>query len=336
MSSVRVMHFGLGPVGAAVVKQIAVRRGLTSVGAIDIDPAKVGRDLGEVAGLSKRLGVKISGDAAKALKSAKPDVIVLCTSSSIKKVLPQIEVILKAKRPIVSTAEELSYPEYTHVRYARKIDALARQARVAVLGTGVNPGFTMDALPIMLTAVCERVDRIAVQRIQDARSRRLPFQQKIGAGLTTEQFQRQVDEGTVRHVGLTQSIAMIGDAMGWSLDRITDDIQPKLAAVTISSEYLAVDPGYVCGIIQDGIGYRKGEPLIRLHMEAYLGAPESFDAIQIEGAPPLSLRMISGIHGDVATASMVINSIPRVLAATPGLHTMRDLPLPSFFGGSLA
>ena len=185
--------------------------------------------------------------------------------------------------PIVSTTEELSYPGYTHIRQARQIHALAKKAKVAVLGTGVNPGFAMDALPIALTGVCERVDRIVVNRIQDARIRRLPFQQKIGAGLTTEQFQKKVDDGSVRHVGLTESIAMIADAMGWTLDRITDDIQPKLAAVTISSEFLAVDPGYVCGIIQDGVGYRKSEPVIRLHMEAYLGAPESFDAVDDRG-----------------------------------------------------
>ena len=191
----------------------------------------------------------------------------------------------------------------------------------------------MDALPIMLTAVCERVDRVIVDRVQDARSRRLPFQQKIGAGLTTEQFQRQVDDGTVRHVGLTESIAMIADALGWRLDRITENIEPKIAAVTISSEFLAVDPGYVCGVIQDGAGYRKNEPVIRLHMEAYLGAPESYDAIQIEGSPRLSMTIAGGIHGDIATASIVINSIPKVLDAAPGLHTMRDLPLPSFFPG---
>ena len=108
----------------------------------------------------------------------------------------------------------------------------AKKAKVAVLGTGVNPGFAMDALPIALTAVCERVDRIQVSRVQDARMRRLPFQQKIGAGLTTEQFQKKVDEGVVRHVGMTESIAMIADALGWTLDRITDDVQPKLATVT--------------------------------------------------------------------------------------------------------
>jgi 4-hydroxy-tetrahydrodipicolinate reductase len=168
----------------------------------------------------------------------------------------------------------------------------------------------MDALPIALSAVCERVDRVIVHRVQDARIRRLPFQQKIGAGLTTEQFQKKVEDGSVRHVGLTESIAMIADAMGWTLDRITDNIQPKLASVTISNE-----------------------PVIRLHMEAYLGAPESFDSVEIEGSPNISSKIAGGIHGDVATASIVVNSIPKVLQATPGLHTMRDLALPSFFPG---
>jgi hypothetical protein len=333
MPNIKVMHFGLGPIGAAIAKQVATRPGFKIVGAIDIDPAKVGRDLGDVVGLPKRLGVKVSADAAKALKAASADVVILCTSSSIKKVMPQLELILKSKTAIVSTTEELSYPGYTHIRQARQIHALAKKAKVAVLGTGVNPGFAMDALPIALTAVCERVDRIVVNRVQDARVRRLPFQQKIGAGLNTEQFQKKVDDASVRHVGLTESIAMIADAMGWTLDRITDDIQPKLAQVTISSEFLAVDAGYVCGIIQDGVGYRKNEPVIRLHMEAYLGAPESYDSVDIEGSPNISSKIVGGIHGDVATASIVVNSIPKVLQAVPGLHTMRDLALPSFFPG---
>ena len=333
MPNIKVMHFGLGPIGAAIVKQVAARPGFKIVGAIDIDSAKVGRDLGDVVGLTKRLGAKVSADAAKALKAAKPDVVILCTTSSIKEVMPQIEAILKAKIPIVSTTEELSYPGYTHIRQARLVHAMAKKAKVAVLGTGVNPGFAMDALPIALTAVCERVDRIVVHRVQDARIRRLPFQQKIGAGLTTEQFQKKADNGSVRHVGLTESIAMIADAMGWTLDRITDEIQPKLATVTISSEYLAVDPGYVAGIIQDGVGYRKNEPVIKLHMEAYLGSPETYDSVDIEGSPNLSMKISGGIHGDVATASIVVNSIQKVIQATPGLHTMRDLPLPSFFPG---
>ena len=330
---IRVLHYGLGPIGAAVVRQVAVRRGFRIVGAVDIDPAKVGRDLGEVANVGRALRVKVSNDPKRAIKASRPDVVVLCTQSSMKKVMPQMDTILKLKVPIVSTTEELAYPTPANMKYARALHQMAKKARVAVLGTGVNPGFTMDALPITLTGVCEQVDAIRVDRIQDARVRRLPFQQKIGAGLTREQFQKKVDDGSVRHVGLAESISMIADAMGWKLDKIVDDIQPRMATETVASEFLAVDPGYVCGIVQDGVGYRKGQPVITLHMEAYLGAPESFDAVEISGSPALKMKIAGGVHGDVATASITVNSIPKILAAAPGLHTMRDMPIPSYFGG---
>jgi hypothetical protein len=330
---IKVLHYGLGPIGAAVVKQVAARRGFKIVGAVDIDPAKVGRDLGEVAGVGRPLKVKVSADAKKTIKSTKPDVVVLCTLSSLKKVTPQIEEILKLKVPIVSTTEELAYPTKANMKYFAAIHKAARKAKVAVLGTGVNPGFTMDALPITLTGVCERVDSIRVDRIQDARVRRLPFQQKIGAGLTREQFQKKVDDASVRHVGLAESVSMIADAMGWKLDKITDDIQPKIAETTVASEFLAVDPGYVCGIVQDGIGYRNGQPIITLHMEAYLGAPESFDQVEVTGSPNIKSKIAGGVHGDVATASITVNSIPKILEVAPGVHTMRDMPIPSYFGG---
>ena len=331
--TIRVIHVGLGPIGAAVVRQVAARKGFQIVAAVDIDPNKVGKDVGDVVSIGRRLRVKVTSDLSRTIRATKPDVAVLCTSSSLKRVLPQFEEVLKYKVPIVSTTEELSYPAPYNRRLARRLDEAARKAKVAVLGTGVNPGFTMDALPIALTGVCERVDRTEVHRVQDASVRRLPFQQKIGCGLTTEQFQAKVDDGSVRHVGLSESIQMIGDAMGWKLDRITDDIQPKIADRTVESEYLAVDSGYVCGIIQDGLGFVNGSPLVTLHMEAYLGAPESFDSVLIEGSPRIYSKIAGGVHGDVATASITVNSIPKVVGAPPGLRTMRDMPIPSYFGG---
>ena len=330
---IRVMHVGLGPIGAGVVRQVAARKGFKIVGAADIDPAKAGRDLGEVAELGRKLKVKVAPDVRRAIKASKPHVVVLCTSSSLAKVVSQIDEIVRLRVPIVSTTEELAYPTKSNMKYARAIHQAAKKAKVAVLGTGVNPGFVMDALPITLTGVCERVEAIRVDRIQDARVRRLPFQQKIGAGLTREQFQRKVDDGSVRHVGLAESVSMIADALGWKLDRITDEIQPKMATETVASEFLAVDPGYVCGIIQDGIGYRDGKALITLHMEAYLGAPESYDSVEITGSPALRTKTAGGVHGDIATTSIVVNSLPKILEVAPGLHTMRDMPIPSYYGG---
>ena len=327
---IRVLHVGLGPIGAAVARQVATRSGFTPVGAVDIDPAKSGRDLGEIVGLDRRLRVPVSGDLRAVIKATRPDVAVLCTSSSLKTVWPQLEAVLRLKLPVVSTTEELAYPWWNQRALSKKIDAAARKAKVAVVGTGVNPGFTMDALPITLTGVCEDVRAIAVNRIQDARSRRLPFQQKIGCNLTAAEFQARVDAGTVRHVGLTESIAMIAAAMGWKLDRVTDEITPVMSKDGISSPLLTVAPKRVCGLIQDGIGYVGGRPIITLHMEAYLGAPESYDSVEVDGTPKLSMKIAGGVHGDVATASITVNSIPRVLAATPGLHTMRTLPIPSW------
>jgi 2,4-diaminopentanoate dehydrogenase len=331
--TIRVALVGLGPIGVGVAKQLAARKGFQIVAAIDIDPNKVGKDVGDVMELGRKLRLKVTSDIGKTLKAAKPDVAVLCTSSSLKDVMPQFEEVLKRRVPIVTTTEEAAYPAPRNQRLVKKLDAAARKAKVAVLATGVNPGFAMDALPIALTAVCERVDRIEVHRVQDARIRRLPFQQKIGAGLTPEQFRKGVDDGTLRHVGFSESIQMIGDAVGWALDRITDDVQPKIAEQPVESELLAVDPGYVSGIIQDGVGYVKGDPKIRLHLEAYLGAPASYDSVLIEGSPRIASKIDGGIHGDIATASMIVNSIPAVLTAAPGFRTMRDMRLPSFYAG---
>lgn len=334
--AIRVMFMGLGPIGCAVVRQVATRKGFKIVGAIDVDPAKVGKDLGDVAGVGRKLKVKVTADAAAALRSGKPDVVAHCTVSSIKAAVPQFETILKARVPVVSSTEELSYPWRANRAAARKIDDMAKKAKVAVLGTGINPGFAMDALPIVLTGICQDVQKVHVDRVQDARIRRLPFQKKIGATLTPDQFAELVKTKAVRHVGLTESVSMLADALGFKVDRITDEIQPKIATETVKSEFLTVQPGQVCGIVQDGVGYRKNEPVITLHMEAYLGAPETYDEVRIEGSPNLRVRAIGGYHGDVATASIVVNSLPKVIDAKPGLHTMRTMPIPSFFRGTVA
>jgi 2,4-diaminopentanoate dehydrogenase len=329
--TIRVMHVGLGPIGAAVAQQLAVRRGFRIVAAVDVDPHKIGRDVSDVAELGGPIRVRVTSDLRKAAKATKPDIAVLCTSSSLKSVMPQLEELLRLRLPVVSTTEELAYPAPRNRRLARRLDQMARRAKVAVLGTGVNPGFAMDVLPIALTSVCEQINHIEVRRVQDARTRRLPFQQKIGAGLTREQFEQQVRSGLVRHVGFTESIQMIGDAMGWTLTRITDEVRPWIAEDEVHSELLAVDPGYVAGISQEGVGWVGDDTKIRLQLDAYLGAPESFDSVLIDGSPRIYSKVQGGIHGDIATASMTVNSIPHVLTAAPGLRTMRDMPLPSFY-----
>ncbi len=332
--SIRTIVVGLGPIGAAVAHQLVARRPFELAAAVDIDPAKAGRELREFTGSGLETGVRVTADLDAALRRSRPAVAVLCTGSSLARLRPLGEAVLKRRVAIVSTTEELAYPWCTHRRLALRIDAAARRAGVAVVATGVNPGFAMDTLPIALTSICERVDALRVDRVQDARIRRLPFQLKIGAGLTPSEFERRVRTGTVRHVGFTESLAMIADALGWRLDRVSEQIHPRVAEARVASAELAVEPGRVCGLVQEAIGYRRGRSALVLHLEAYLGASESFDQVTIEGSPKLCVRAAGGYHGDLATASIAVNSIPRVLEARPGLHTMRSLALPGFAGGT--
>jgi 4-hydroxy-tetrahydrodipicolinate reductase len=330
--SIRVMVVGLGPIGERVLRQVIERQGFEAAAAVDIDPAKVGRDIGDVVG-SEPQGLLVQSELGEALEATGPDVVALCTTSKLATIIEDLETILNARIPVVSTTETLSFPFYAQPELSRRINETARDAEVAVVGTGVNPGFAMDTFPIVLTAACRRVDRIEVERLQDAAPRRLPFQQKIGAGLDEEIFRDRVARGELGHVGLGESIAMIAGAMGWRLEKITDVVEPKIAEEDVDSGQIPVAKGQASGIVQDGVGYRDGEPVIKLHMEAYLGAPDTIDTVRISGSPDMT-GTIQGIQGDVATASVAVNAIPRVLVAQPGLRTMADLPIVSWWSGT--
>jgi 4-hydroxy-tetrahydrodipicolinate reductase len=314
-------------VGCGIARLASQRSGIELAGAIDIDEDKVGQDLGEMAGLDEPLGVIISNDVDAVLSRARPEIVFHTTSSSFALVHEQLTRIVLAGANIVSTTEELSFPRPKWPKLSAKIDKLAREHNVTVLGTGINPGFLMDTWPLAMTAVCQEVKRVRVVRIQDASARRLPFQKKIGAGCTLKEFSKLVAAGTLRHVGLAESIAMIAAGLGWELDDIRDEIEPIMAEREVRSEYIAVKPGQAAGVKQIGRGLRQGRELITLDFQASLGAGESYEAVYIEGTPKMEIVIRGGTHGDIGTAAMVVNAARRVVAAPPGLVTMNDLPL---------
>jgi len=302
------------------------------VGAIDIERSLVGHDLGEVAGINNKLGISISADANAVLSQTKPDVVFLTTSSSLKVVYPQVEKCVTAGANVISTCEELSYPYRKDPQLSAEIDRIAKLNNVTILATGVNPGFLMDAWPLFMTGVCQQVKQIKVVRVQDASLRRGPFQKKIGAGCTIEQFKKLVAAGTLKHVGLPESIAMIAGGLGWKLDEITESIEPVVAKTQVRTDFVTVEPGQVAGVRQVGRGIRAGEELVTLEFEASVGASDSYDVVYITGIPNLEVVIEGGTHGDIATAAIVVNSVHRVIDAPPGLVTMKDLPIVSTIG----
>lgn len=327
---IRAIQCGIGPIGAAIVKLMREKEAIEIVGAIDTDPAKVGRDLGEVVGAPDApWGVKVSGDAAAVLEQS-ADVVMHTTSSSLPKVAEQLLACMDVGSCVVSTCEELSYPYRTHPELSAKLDKAAKDSGVAIVGTGVNPGFVMDKLVVTLAAVSQKIEHAKALRIVDASKRRLPLQKKIGAGLTVEEFRAKVREGIIKHVGLPESVAMVADSLGLPVDEITETIEPKVAEERVQTEFLTVEAGQAAGVHQIARGLSKGKELVYMELQMYVGAKNPADTVELTGHPNISLVIPGGSHGDIATASVAVNSIPVILDAPAGLRTSRDLPIGFF------
>lgn len=330
---IRAIQYGIGPIGASIAKLLREKQAIEICGAIDIDPAKAGRDLGEVVGAPDApWGVTVSADAGEVLGQA-ADVVIHSTSSALPKVMEQLVACLEAESCVVSTCEELSYPYRTYPELAAKLDATAKDWGVALVGTGVNPGFVMDKLVVTLAAVSQRIQYAKALRVVDASKRRLPLQKKIGAGMSVDEFRAKVKEGVIKHVGLPESVAMVADSLGLPVDQITETIEPKVATERVQTEYLTVESGQAAGVHQIARGLAGEKELVHLELQMYVGAKDPADTITLSGHPNISLTIPGGSHGDIATASVVVNTIPVILDAPAGLRTARDLPI-SFFSAT--
>jgi 4-hydroxy-tetrahydrodipicolinate reductase len=242
--------------------------------------------------------------------------------------------MLRAGVNVVSTCEELSYPYRDAPDAAEVLHQTALAGGATVLATGVNPGFLMDTWPLFLSGTCESVDRVEVVRVQDSSARRLPFQAKIGTGKSPTAFRDLVEAGSIRHVGLRESIASVAAGLGWVLTRVEEDVEPVIASADVQTPQSLVRQGQVAGVRQVGRGWVNGREAIVLDFQAFAGAPRSFDEVRLFGVPDLHVVVEGGVHGDLATAAIVVNAGRRVVAAAPGLITMPDLPLVTCGAGS--
>ena len=326
---INVVQYGLGPIGVETAKLVLAKSkssGLRLVGAIDIDPAKVGKDVSEILGLSEPTGIKVSDNAQQVFDAVKPHVALHTTTSFLQKVYPQLTACIESGVHVVSSTEELLFPYDRHPDLSRQLDDLAKKHHVAVLGTGVNPGFVMDVLPLVLTGVCTSVRAIRVERVVDASKRRLPLQRKIGAGITTEEFEEKKKTGVFGHIGLRESLLFVADGLGWKFDRVQEALQPMVASREIVTPYFRVQPGRVSGIHHTIAGSVGAKEILSLDLKMYVGADDPHDAVYVDGDPPVDAVIRSGVFGDSATVAALVNAIPLVLQSPPGLQTLKDLP----------
>ena len=320
---IKVVQFGLGKIGREITRLVLERERFELVGAVDKDENKVDRDVADLLNLEISTGVRVTDNQKKVLVD-KPDLAFHSTASKASEVQSQLEAIMKAGANVISTSEELSYPYLQAQEIAEELDDVAKESGVTLFGTGVNPGFAMDLLPLTFSGIARRLDKITVKRVQNASVRRKALQAKVGVGLTKAEFDEKVRQKG-GHVGLIESLSLVATGLGWQLDEVEDWTDPVVNEDKVETAYFLAGPGKVKGIDQTAVGRQDGEEKIRFNLQMYAGASNPVDKITLRGVPDVTLKVKGGIHGDIATPAIVVNSSQKVLQETPGLLTLLEI-----------
>jgi 4-hydroxy-tetrahydrodipicolinate reductase len=325
-----VIQAGFGSLGRHIAEAMLKRENLELVAIMDANPKLKGKKLNDLLPHAPKSSLKISDDMETALKTNPAHVAVVATSSSLAEVAPMIKMCLGAGLDVVSICEELSYPYGKNPEVAVDLDKAAQDAGKTVVGTGINPGYLMDLLPIVLTAPCQTVNSIRVTRHMNSSHRRPSFQKKIGTGMTVDTFRKMIDEGKITgHVGLVESIQMIEEALNLDLDEVKElPPEPIVAKNKVTNSFTTIKKGEVLGLQSIAVGRKKDEQIVTLDFQAYAEARPQYDEIVIDGVPPIRQRVEGGVQGDQGTIGMILNLIPIVVSESPGLKTMKDLPVP--------
>ncbi len=328
---INVLQIGFGPLGIQIGKYISQKETVKTVAVVDVNPDLKGASLQSIdAELSSDISISESVKETLSKLKEKPQIAIITTVSSLEKLIPQVKEVAEFGIPVISTCEELSYPWKLQPQLSKELDAICKKHQITCLGTGINPGFLMDYLPSVFSSVCKNIEHVSVERIQDATPRRIPFQKKIGAGLNVNAFKAKEATGTLRHVGLQESVYLLANSLGLDLDIVSESLNPVIADKEVSSLAITVKEGDARGVEQISHGYVNGECKISMHFKAAIGEPRSYDKITIKGTPNFTSIIEGGLNGDITTCAIVINCIQSVLKAPAGLRTMADIGVPGF------
>lgn len=312
-----VVVFGLGPIGLRIADAANRDPTLELVGAVDSAPAKVGRRLSELAEGCPDIEVHATLSEARPDHDPKDLTVLHATGSYLEQVEEQFLELITAGVHVVSTCEELAYPFARHPQISSRLDQRARAANRTIIGTGINPGFMMDQLPVSLLGATHDVKSVTVTRMQNPGRRRVPFQEKVGMGMSRADYDLKAGAGGFGHVGLVESGRLLAAGLGWEIDNWSDTL-----------EAVQPDPaGPVLGTRQVLDGSTDDGKTVRLHFEAQRGVEEDYDETVIDGTPPLKMRFVGGVFGDDGTSAAVLRAARVIRSAPHGLITVLDLPL---------
>jgi len=332
--TIRVLVLGTGQMGSGIARLVLRKQGLALVGAYGRRAARSGLDVGQAMGLGRDLGIRIGADLDAVIQEGRPRVAIQATCSRLADAAEEISTLVRHGVHVISIAEEMAYPGCRSPAIAEEMGRLAVSHGVAVVGTGINPGFVLDLLVITLTGVCSDIQAIKATRVNDLSSYGPSVLATQGVGLTPEAFRQGVQDGTVvGHMGFVESMHMIARALGWDLERVDERREPIVARVPRETPFVKVEPGHTAGCNHTAVAYRAGTPVITLihpqQIHPHLDGVETGDSIEITGTPNVRLAGSPEIPGGLGTIALAVNMIPRVLDASPGLYSMADLPVPA-------
>jgi hypothetical protein len=331
---IKVAQWGAGMMGQGLLGYVLDRpKDVSLVGVIDADPAKADVSVGDLLGRS--CDVSVTADA-EAVLARRPDVVCITTQSNLDEVEPQVLAGLRAGANVLCIAEKISYPWASDPERGDLFDRVAREHGVSCLGTGINPGFVLDALVVMWSSICLRVDSIEASRVNDLS----PFGPTVmisqGVGTTVEEFERGVTDGSiVGHIGFPESIMLIARALGWTIDRIEETREPIVSEVERSTPHVYVPAGGVAGCKQVGKGYCGDELKIHLihpqQIHPDMAGVATGDYVKITGDPNVNMATTPEIPGGKGTYASTGNYIPLMKDAPAGMLTVVDMPLPRYW-----
>ncbi len=336
MEKAKVIFYGVGTVGTNAVSMILDKEWIEIVGAIDINKDKVGKDLGDVAGVGRKLGVIVSEDSDAVLATPNANVVLHWTANHPDEMESQVIQSLEAGKNVITIALlHLSYPWIRWPELGQKVDEVAKKNGVTALFAGILPGLTMDLLPLIFSGACHDVRKLTSKRVMDIKDRSKVVVARHAPGCKPSEYQKLVEDGSVGYSVKTtiSQIDMVADVLGWKLDEIRETLKPMISKKKkIPRPDMEIEPGMVCGTHYLFEGMKDGKPVV-VNEWIVVADPEEEgiergDYIYIEGEPNISVEM-KGLRGEVTYASAV-NRIPQVIEAMPGLVNVKDLPIAWF------
>ncbi|MGE0665063.1 MAG: hypothetical protein AB7O49_00780 [Sphingomonadales bacterium] len=336
----KVIQWSSGNVGRHAVRAVAERPDLKLVGMYVFSDKKAGQDAGEIAGIGK-LGVKATNDIEKIVAMDADVVLHTALPSLVYGADPQADIdlfcrLLASGTNVITTVGYM-YPKIYGGKLNRKLEEACRKGGSTFHSTGLNPGWLGDLLPMAMTALSKRVDRIHVREISNFQNYPSPeiMFDMMGFGKTPARFKQDVGRYSFWLSGLfRESVQMVADALGVKLDEIREKTVRELASADLETASGLVRKGTVAGQHWKWSGMAGGEEVIihetvwRIHESVAPEWPKGDHSVVIEGEPRMQVNFEATWSSDIlqGTAMHAVNAIPYVCDAPSGVKTFLDLP----------